>query len=262
MCVSNHPTNQPLPGSMQNCADLTLEEYDTNDGPVTRPLTAGTVLDSHNLQAKKRRTFPVGISGVVRTSTREIKYLGVMVHDHLSWLPHFKYVTSKAQRVTNAVVCMMRNHSGPKSAKRRIIASVEDSILRYAAPVWHTATESPQCSRLLEAAEKIYAIMVASSFRSVSYEATVILSSTIPICLLVNARCYQRLQSSGGPLASNEVRADECLTTGVGLSIVASPTPWSSGKVVKELKTRREATMAAVREVSPGTSSPKVRTDN
>lgn len=187
-----------------------------------------------------------------------------MVHDHLSWLPHFKYVTSKAQRVTNAVVCMMRNHSGPKSAKRRIIASVVDSILRYAAPVWHTATESPQCSRLLEAAQKIYAIMVASSFRSVSYEAAVILSSTIPICLLVKeyARCYQRLQSSGGPLASNEVRADECLTTGVGLSIVASPAPWSSGKVFKELKTRREATMAAVREVSPGTSSPKVRTDN
>ncbi|XP_052901347.1 uncharacterized protein LOC128307505 [Anopheles moucheti] len=79
----------------------------------------------------------VAIEGLERQLTRSLKYLGMILHDHLQWTPHVEYASAKALRAAKGVTRLMQNHGGPKGAKRRLLSSVVDSTLRYAAPVWH-----------------------------------------------------------------------------------------------------------------------------
>lgn len=156
---------------------------------------------------------PVTVSGVERWPTRSLRYLGVVIEDHLSWKPHVEYAVTKALRAAKGVSRLLRNHSGPKCAKRRLLASVVDSTLRYAAPVWHEAVQLQACRRKLTRVQGIYARPVARTFTTVRYEVATVLASTIPICLLIgeDARCYQRRQTTN--LTRQQVHQEERATT-------------------------------------------------
>ncbi|XP_049300385.1 uncharacterized protein LOC125773783, partial [Anopheles funestus] len=155
----------------------------------------------------------VAIEGVQRQPTRCLKYLGVVLHDHLLWTPHVEYATAKALRVAKGISRLMQNHGGPKGAKRRLLSSVVDSTLRYAAPVWHEATNVRRCSRLLKRVQAQYVRPVARTFISVRYEVATVLASVIPICLQIreDARCHQQHQVTGSPV--HQLRIEERAAT-------------------------------------------------
>ncbi|XP_052895646.1 uncharacterized protein LOC128302838 [Anopheles moucheti] len=122
--------------------------------------------------------------------------------------------TSKALRVVGVVTSVMRNHSGPQVAKRRLMAAVAESIIRYAAPVWSGATRFQWCRRKLAQVQKPLARGVTSSFISVAYKTGVVLAGLLPYRLLIleDARCHRRLLAAPGT-SRKEVRASERLVS-------------------------------------------------
>uniref|UniRef100_A0AAG5DGZ9 Reverse transcriptase domain-containing protein n=1 Tax=Anopheles atroparvus TaxID=41427 RepID=A0AAG5DGZ9_ANOAO len=160
---------------------------------------------------KDYKNIPVFVNGTRLTSSADIRYLGVRIHDRLSWRPHVEFIANKATKVAYALVRLMKNHSGPKCAKRRLLASVVDSVLRYAAPVWHDAVETRTCRGPLIRAQKTCALRVAFAFRTVAYKTAVAIAGIVPICRLVreDARCYQRLQTEDATANREQIRNAE-----------------------------------------------------
>nr|BAC57916.1 reverse transcriptase [Anopheles gambiae] len=181
-------------------------------------------MEDHHLQLAPEKTEGVMISSLRRGqlkvpfrvgdtiihSKQSIRYLGVQIHDHLSWKPHVELSTAKALRVVGVVTAVMRNHSGPQVAKRRLLAAVAESIIRYAAPVWSEATDLQWCQRKLAQVQRPLARGVTSSFVSVAYETGVALAGLVPFRLLVreDARCHRRLLAAPGA-SRKDIRLEE-----------------------------------------------------
>ena len=64
-----------------------------------------------------------------------VKYLGVIFDEKLTFKEHILQVTCKAERTLNALTGLMPKIGGATECKRRILASVMDSIMLYATPV-------------------------------------------------------------------------------------------------------------------------------
>nr|XP_049465376.1 uncharacterized protein LOC125907426 [Anopheles coluzzii] len=88
----------------------------------------------------------------------------------------------------------MRNHSGPRVSKRRLLAGVSEAIIRYGAPIWAEATDRQCCRRMLASVQRPLAQRVVCGFRSMSYSVAVLMARLIPHHLLIkeDARCHQR----------------------------------------------------------------------
>ena len=129
----------------------------------------------------------IDVRGTAVPYSRSIKHLGVLVHDHLSWLPHVTAVTQRADQIAQAVGRLMPNHRGSKMSKSRLLAAVADSVMRYAAPIWHEALNTRECRRLLERVQRKSAIAVARTFRTVRYETAVLLGGLLPIGRAIRA---------------------------------------------------------------------------
>ena len=149
----------------------------------------------------------IDVRGTAVPYSRSIKHLGVLVHDNLSWLPHVTAVTQRADQIAQAVGRLMPNHRGPKMSKSRLLAAVADSVMRYAAPVWHEALNTRECRRLLERVQRKSAIAVARTFRTVRYETTVLLAGLLPICRAI--REDTRVHSRRGTGSSAQLRKEE-----------------------------------------------------
>ncbi|KAL4082656.1 hypothetical protein QTP88_029717 [Uroleucon formosanum] len=65
-----------------------------------------------------------------------LRYLGVILDKKLTFAAHVETVAGKAARSTTALARLMPNIGGPVQWKRRLLTSVVDSQLLYAAPVW------------------------------------------------------------------------------------------------------------------------------
>uniref|UniRef100_A0A182JHP7 Uncharacterized protein n=1 Tax=Anopheles atroparvus TaxID=41427 RepID=A0A182JHP7_ANOAO len=109
----------------------------------------------------------------------------------------------------------MRNHSGPRSSKRRLLAGVVSSIMRYAAPVWHAGLATKSYRLRLESAQRIVARRVGYTFRLVRYWSAILVAGIIPISLQVeeDARVYHRLRATDLPIEAAAVRQEERRTT-------------------------------------------------
>ncbi|XP_053667944.1 uncharacterized protein LOC128718340 [Anopheles marshallii] len=160
---------------------------------------------------KRPPAVSINIDGVAVPASRSIRYLGVWLQDHLSWLPHVEKAAAKAEKVAQAVTRLLPNHSGPKSSRARLLAAVADSILRYGAPVWSEGLERRQCRRLVSRVQRKTAIRVCRAFRTVRGETAVLLAGLIPICRLIDedSRVYHHLHQENRTSTSEQVRAIE-----------------------------------------------------
>ena len=66
---------------------------------------------------------------------KSIKYLRVQLDRKLSFSEHLQIATAKAIDCGATLTQLMPNIGGPREAKRRLVASVVNSKLLYAAPV-------------------------------------------------------------------------------------------------------------------------------
>ncbi|XP_050090000.1 uncharacterized protein LOC126574085 [Anopheles aquasalis] len=143
---------------------------------------------------RKDRVTAYEMDGQALSVSRSIRYLGVMLQERLQWGPHVQFIAEKAMKQVQALRFAMRNHGGPSSQSRKIIASVIDSTLCYVAPIWAEQATNLQCNRrILQRVQREMAKGVASTFRTASYWSAVLLARLVPICLRLNedARCYR-----------------------------------------------------------------------
>ena len=82
----------------------------------------------------------------------------------------------------------MANIGGPTESKRRLLMSTTQSILLYGAEIWSDAV-SQECRRkLLGKVQRTAALRVSSAYRTVSEQAILVISGSIPIDILAEER--------------------------------------------------------------------------
>lgn len=130
---------------------------------------------------KKVQQAQIHVGEHVVHSKRALKYLGVMVDDRLNFNSHVDYACEKAAKAIMALSRIMPNNAGPRSSRRRLLASVATSILRYGGPVWWTALGTKRNRALLDRTQRLMAMRVASAYRTISSEAVGVIAGMIPI---------------------------------------------------------------------------------
>lgn len=91
----------------------------------------------------------------------------------------------------------MPNLRGPGETKRQLYAKVLHSVMLYAAPVWYdrfTAYKAPQ--RPIRRVQRTIALRVISGYKTVSYEAALLLARIPPFYLIAGRqkRLYERMK--------------------------------------------------------------------
>ena len=119
---------------------------------------------------------------------KSIKYLSVQLDRRLSIGEHVQIATAKAIQCGASLTRLMLNIGGPREAKRRLVASVVNSKLLYAAPVWTSALNNHAIQKKLFSVQRGVVLSILSAYRTVSTSAVLVLASAPPIDLLTEER--------------------------------------------------------------------------
>ena len=82
----------------------------------------------------------------------------------------------------------MPNIGGPREAKRRLVASVVNSKLLYATPIWTSTLNNHAILKTLFSAQRGVVIRIVSAYRTLSTSAVLVLASVPTIDLLAEER--------------------------------------------------------------------------
>lgn len=142
-------------------------------------------------------------------SQKAVKYLGVMLDNKLSFKEHINYVVGKASRVYPALSRLLPNSSGTRSSRRRLLARAGISTMLYGAPAWAQAIENNSNRKSLERIHRLNALRVVSGYRTVSAEASFVISGMMPITLQIeeSQRIYH--QRTSNAVAKKEIKRRE-----------------------------------------------------
>lgn len=124
-----------------------------------------------------------------------LKYLGVHFDKDLRMKQHIIETAKKAGEAVRKLSRLMPNTCGPTTSRRKVLNSVVNSIILYAAPVWYKAIEMNKYKYMLLQVQRQMSIRISSAYRTVSTLAAQVLAGTIPIDLLITER--QKLRKTG-----------------------------------------------------------------
>jgi len=168
--------------------------------PVLRAIdlwmrSKGLELAHHKTEAvilSRRRAFVpprLEVGGHAIEMVKDLRYLGVRLDSKMSFNEHIAFVAKKATVSATALARLMPNISGPGQWKRRLLASVVESQLLYAAPVWSsTVSASRKATRGLIRPQRAVALRVIRAYRTVSDEVALLLAQMPPADLLAQER--------------------------------------------------------------------------
>lgn len=130
--------------------------------------------------------------------TKSVKYLGMVIDQALRYREHLKAVTTKAKKLTQALLALMPNIKGPGASKRKTIATSCLSVIMYAAPIWSEAVKVGRNRSLVITAERQINLRICSGYRTISSEALSVITGTIPAHLLAGERerIYRRREGA------------------------------------------------------------------
>lgn len=141
-----------------------------------------------------------------------IRYLGVQLDSRLSFTAHIAAAAKKATESARAIGRLMPNVGGPAQAKRALLGSVTNSKLLYASPVWATVgTKTAKNRNEMARAQRTTALRTIRAYRTVSTEASSVLSSMLPADLLAHerARVNDRMSDAGEVRSKQAVKLQE-----------------------------------------------------
>lgn len=124
-----------------------------------------------------------------------IKHLGVVLDRALTFKAHFKYIEEKALKMVRLLWRILPNLKGPSALKRQLYAGVLHSVILYASPLWSDSLSRWVTYRApLLKIQRQMALRVVSGYRTISYEAALLLARIPPIHLLAarHRRIYER----------------------------------------------------------------------
>ena len=150
---------------------------------LERSSSALTVTDRRSLQYRK-----IDLGEHEIKWEKSIKYLEVQLDPRLTFGEHLQIATAKAIQCGAALTRLMPNIVGPREAKRRLVASVVNSKLLYAAPIWTSALNNHPILKKLFSAQRGVVMRIISAYRTVSTCTVLVLASVPPIDLLAEER--------------------------------------------------------------------------
>ena len=114
---------------------------------------------------------------------KEFRYLGVILDEKLSFVPHLKYASEKAVKTFSMVKRAAKANWGlGYKALLTIYKGVSEAILLYGAPVWAEKMKQTYADILLRA-HRTMLLAVTKGYRTVSREALTVLAGVMPIDL-------------------------------------------------------------------------------
>jgi hypothetical protein len=137
---------------------------------------------------KKCRSLNIHLDGHKIEPQKEARYLGIILDQGLTGSAHVRHATGKAAKAVAGLSRLMPNLGGPGEGKRRLLATVADSIALYGAPVWEEAMKSARNRRLLTRTQRRLALRICRAYRTVSTSAALVLARTVPWHLAVTER--------------------------------------------------------------------------
>lgn len=161
---------------------------------------------------KRCRDLQLELRGHRIKPQREVKYLGVMLDRGLTGSAHVSYVTKKVAKATAGLARLMPRVDGAQEDKRRLLATVADSIVLYGAPVWEKAMKTARNRRRLRSAQRPLALRICRAYRTVSTEAALVLARLIPWDLAVRERAKRWRSARDAPAgrpAANDVPTED-----------------------------------------------------
>ncbi|KAF0757505.1 Uncharacterized protein FWK35_00017152 [Aphis craccivora] len=141
------------------------------------------------------------IGGHAIAIKQDIRYLGVRLDTRMTFVSHVRNAADKAIKSATALSRLMPNLGGSGQWRRRLLASVVESQLLYAAPVWGDRVRaSARTVALLVRAQRLIALRVIRAYKTVSDEAALLLAGMPPVDLLALERGRLRKRFGTAPL--------------------------------------------------------------
>lgn len=199
----------PSAAELLNPVLETVNNWMRDNGLTVAPQKSEAVV----LTKKHKYTNPLlHVEGQVIPVKPAIRYLGLELDTRLSFTKHIAAASRKASESAKAIGRLMPNVGGPTQAKRALLGSVTNSKLLYASPVWATVgTKTAKNRKEMARAQRITAIRTIRAYRTISAEASSVLSSMLPADLLAHerARVKDRLSEAGELRPKQAVKLEE-----------------------------------------------------
>lgn len=132
-------------------------------------------------RGKYKRSPPILRLGMNKIKMEpQLKILGVIIDEKMSFLPHLKYLKEKVSNLSMSLNKFTGRNRGIKSSQlHKIYTRGIERIITYGAPVWYKNTVVVQ--KKLKAIQRIPLITITKSYRTVSNNALNALASITPI---------------------------------------------------------------------------------
>lgn len=154
----------------------------------------------HNLSRGQEPPSSVVSVGNVQVQVgRYMKYLGLILDSKWDFREHFRRLIPRLERVLGALHRLLPNLGGPDEGVRRLYAGVVQSMALYGSPVWSSSLCRGRKNRaLLNGLQRRVAIRIARGYRTISYEAAMLLARCPPLDILAStsAAIYHRLRNA------------------------------------------------------------------
>lgn len=146
---------------------------------------------------------------------KEARYLEVTFDSRLSFTSHIKNAANSTRGTIAALSRLMPNVGGPSANKRRLLMSIANSRLLYAAPIWADSTrEYNRCREVILGEQRTAATRIIRAYKTVSREAVLALADTPPANLLAIEEARIRDRTLTNPdLPKSKIRPEERIRT-------------------------------------------------
>ena len=123
----------------------------------------------------------INVEGARVEVKSQMRYLGLILDSRWSFGPHMEKLAARLGSAVLSFGRIMPNLGGPSERVRRLYMGVVRSIAMYGAPVWcESLVASDNLVKLLHREQRKMAIRVSRGYRTLSWEAAVVLASSPP----------------------------------------------------------------------------------
>ena len=166
------------------------------------------------LITKKRANINKKIQIYINNRTLEqvhtLKYLGIYIDEKFNFNEHVKRITDKCTKLINILSRSAKlSWRLQQEALIPIYQGAIVPIITYGAPLWSKAITKSYNKSKIRSMQRLINIRIIKSFRTISFEASCILSGLVPLDLKIEAyvHAYNKIRHEG--VVGNEITTNK-----------------------------------------------------
>jgi ribonuclease HI len=137
-------------------------------------------------RGRARQQIPLLVEGLTILPVREAHFLGFLLDQRLSWLPHVRAKCLSAKKLIFAIKRHLSSSWGlAKSRWKKLYTSTIEPMLLYGCSIWCPVIVQVRAAAILRSTQRQIALMMLRAFKSTSTEACLVLSGLLPIDLRI-----------------------------------------------------------------------------